>query len=248
MSDQTRTTVERFETPEAVAERAADLFAEAAGDAIRARGRFRVALAGGKTPAFFHQILATAPWAGLVPWASTHVFFGDERCVHECSPERNDLVAREVLFTVVNLPPENVHRIDTYHPDGAAMYERELRHCFAAGPAEIPSFDLLFLGVGPDGHTASLFPGRPELEEEGRLVVKVAGAPLPPPNRVTMTFPLLNRARLVVFLATGDNKADVVARAVAGDRDLPAARIAPVEGRLVWLLDAGAASRLDHRH
>ncbi len=242
MSDDARVTVERFETPEALAERAADLFAEAAAEACAARGRFRVALAGGRTPTHLHQLLGTPPWVDLVPWASTDLFFGDERCVHECSPERNDLVAREALFAVVDLPPENVHRIDTYRRDGAEAYEGVVRERFGAGPGEIPAFDLVFLGIGSDGHTASLFPGRPEVDEEERLVVKVVGAPQQPPDRITMTLPLLNRARLVVFLATGEKKAAVVARTVGGDRALPAARVAPAEGRLVWLLDAAAAS------
>ena len=240
MSDRAR--VERFETPEALAERGAELFVEAAAEAVAARGRFRVALAGGRTPTHLHQLLSTPPWVDLVRWRSTHVFFGDERCVHECSPERNDLVAREALFSVVDLPPENVHRIETVRPDAAETYERTVREAFGCGPGEVPAFDLVFLGIGPDGHTASLFPGRPELEEGERLVVKVEGAPVPPPRRITMTLPLLNRARSVVFLATGGEKAGIVARAVAGDPALPAARVAPVEGRLVWLLDAASAS------
>jgi 6-phosphogluconolactonase len=185
------------------------------------------------------------PWVDLVPWRSTHVFFGDERCVHECSPERNDLVAREALFSVVDLPPENVHRIETVRPDAADAYERAVRECFGGEPEGIPAFDLVFLGIGSDGHTASLFPGRPELEERHRLVVRVAGAPQPPPNRITMTLPLLNGARSVLFLATGEKKASIVARALAGDPALPAARVAPAEGKVVWLLDAAAASRIE---
>ena len=247
MSDEARearVTVERFGDPEALAGRGAELFAEAAAAACSARGRFRVALAGGRTPTHLHQLLGTPPWVDLVPWASTDVFFGDERCVHECSPERNDLVAREALFAVVDLPPENVHRIDTYRRDGAEAYERAVLERFAAGPGEVPAFDLVFLGIGSDGHTASLFPGRPEVEEKERLVVRVVGAPQPPPDRITMTLVLLNRARLVVFLATGEKKADVVARALAGDPSLPASRVAPAGGRVVWLLDADAASRI----
>ncbi len=244
MSDRSAVSVERFATLEALSGRGAALFAEAATEAVAARGRFRVALAGGRTPTLLHQDLASLPWADLVPWRSTHVFFGDERCVHECSPERNDLVAREALFTVVALPPENVHRIDTYRPDGAEAYETAIRECFGAGPEEVPSFDLVFLGVGPDGHTASLFPDHPGLDETLRLVVRVNGAPKPPPNRITMTLPLLNRARLVIFLATGPEKTAIVARAVSGDRSIPAGRVAPAGGRVVWLLDEVAASGL----
>ena len=245
MSDVSTISVERFATLEALAYRGAALFAEAAADAVAARGRFRVALAGGRTPTLLHQDLASLPWSDLVPWRSTHVFFGDERCVHECSPERNDLVAREALFTVVALPPENVHRINTYRADGAEAYERAIRKCFGAGPEEIPSFDLVFLGVGPDGHTASLFPNFPGLDETQRLVVRVNGAPKPPPNRITMTLPLLNRARLIVFLATSPEKTAIVARAVSGDRSIPAGRVAPAGGRVVWLLDEAAASGLE---
>lgn len=234
--------VERFGSPEALADRGAELFQKAAAEAVESRGRFRVALAGGRTPTLLHQLLSAPPWVDLVPWRQTHVFFGDERCVHECSPERNDLVAREALFGVVDLPPENVHRIETVRPDAAEAYERTVRDCFGPPASGVPAFDLVFLGIGSDGHTASLFPGRPELEERQRLVVKVAGAPQPPPNRITMTLPLLNRARLVVLLATGAKKAEIVARAVAGDPAVPAARVAPEEGRLVWLVDEEAAS------
>ena len=236
--------VERFGTPEALAERGAELFAEAAAGAVESRGRFRVALAGGRTPTLLHQLLSAPPWVDLVPWRATHVFFGDERCVHECSPERNDLVAREALFSVVDLPPENVHRIETVRPDAAEAYERTVRESFGPPESGTPVFDLVFLGIGSDGHTASLFPGRPELDEAERLVVKVVGAPQPPPNRITMTLPLLNRARLVVLLATGRKKAEIVARAVAGDPAVPAARVAPVKGRRVWLVDEEAASRI----
>jgi 6-phosphogluconolactonase len=236
--------VERFATPEALAERGAELFADAAAEAVAARGTFRVALAGGRTPTLLHQILAEPPWCDLIPWRQTHVFFGDERCVHECSPERNDLVAREALFSVVSLPPGNVHRIDTARRDGAEAYEAAIRDCFSASAGEIPSFDLVFLGLGPDGHTASLFPGFPGLDEASRLVVRVSGAPKPPPDRITMTLPLIDRSRLVVFLATGSEKTDVVSRAVAGDRTIPAGRVAPSLGRVVWLLDEEAAAGL----
>ena len=237
-----RIAVERLASPEAVAERGAAIFCEAAAAAAR-RGRFRVALAGGTTPSLLHRRLASSPWVDLVVWRTTHIYFGDERCVPECSPDRNDMAVRETLLSVAPVPPENVHRIEATAPDGAERYERLLIESFAVPAGEVPRFDLVFLGIGDDGHTASLFPGDAALESR-RLVVRVSGAPKPPPERITMTLRLFAHARLVVFLATGAGKARAVAKAVAGDPSLPAGRVAPLEGQVVWLLDAAAASGL----
>ena len=219
--------LQEFPTAEEMAVFAADLFSEAAAEAIAERGLFRVALAGGETPRRLHQVLAAPPYADLVAWNRTHVFFGDERCVPECSVERNDLAARVALLYHVPIPPENVHPIGAQGASAAESYEEDLRRHFRLRRGEVPRLDLLFLGVGPDGHTASLFPGRPEVDVTDRLAVRVDGAPKPPPGRVSLTLPVFAAARQAVFLVAGADKGDAVRRALEGDLSLPAARLRP---------------------
>ena len=224
--------LQEFPTAEEKAVFAADLFSEAAAEAIAERGLFRVALAGGATPRRLHEVLAAPPYADLIAWNRTHVFFGDERCVPECSVERNDLAARVALLYHVPIPPENVHPMGAQGASAAEWYEDELRRHFRLRRSELPRLDLVFLGLGPDGHTASLFPGRPEADVTDRLAVRVEGAPKPPPDRVTLTLPVLSAARQAVFLVAGGEKADALGRALEGDPSLPAARIRPA----LWLV------------
>lgn len=223
--------LEEFGSAEAVASRAAEIFAESAAEAMVARGRFRVALAGGTTSRRLHEILGEPSRAALVAWQHVHVFFGDERCVPEGSPERNDRAAGEALLSRVPIPPGNVHRVEAERPDADIRYERDLSRHFRLRPGAVPRLDLVLLGVGEDGHTASLFPGRPEVEVTDRLVVRVVGAPKPPPDRVTLTLPVLRAARLALFLVVGAAKAAVARRALAGDPSLPASRVRPA----LWL-------------
>ena len=226
--------LEELPSAEELAVFAADLFSETAAESIAERGLFRVALAGGATPSRLHEVLAASPYADLVAWNRTHVFFGDERCVPERSLERNDGAAREALLDRVPIPPENVHRIDAQKASAAESYEEDLRRHFRLRRGELPRFDLVFLGLGPDGHTASLFPGRPEVEVKDRLAVRVEGAPKPPPDRVTLTLPVLSAARQAVFLVAGGGKADALRRALEGDPALPASRVRPA----LWLVSA----------
>ncbi len=233
-----------FSNPAALADAAADLFVASAAASCRERGSFRVALAGGTTPAEMHRRLGQAPRRDQVDWTKTFVFFGDERCVPPGDAQRNDRAADETLLSRVPLPSGSVFRVDTETVDAAARYEAAIRQAFGVWGREVPRFDLIVLGVGPDGHTASLFPGHPALEETEHIVVKIGNSPKPPPERVTFTLPLLNAARAVLFLAAGAEKSGVVARAVRGDPALPSGRVRPESGRLVWLLDENAASEM----
>ena len=225
----------------ALAEGTAELFALRAAEAVEERGRFRAALAGGTTPLAAYRRLAASPWADLVPWASVELFFGDERCVGECDCERNDAAVREALLLHVPVPPENVHPVPSLEADGAGRYERLLRERFASLAPAVPVFDLVLLGLGEDGHTASLFPGHPAALEAERLVVRVDGAPKPPPSRVTFTLPLLNAARTVVFVVSGRNKREALGRVLSGDRSLPAACVDPPVGERLFFLDRAVA-------
>lgn len=241
-----------FETPEALAEGAARLFVDTARVAIEKHGRFFVCLSGGTTPAALHRRLADEH-AGDVDWSRVEVFFGDERCVPGDHPDRNDRAAYESLLSCVPIPPPSIHAIDAVAPDGADRYEATLRDVFSryaprgSERRRWPRFDLVLLGIGADGHTASLFPGSPLLHQTERLVLRIDDAPKPPASRVTLTFPVINAANCVAFLATGEEKADAARRAAAGDLSLPAARVKPWVGRLVWLLDRGAGSWVDTR-
>ena len=214
--------------------------------AVSLRGRFTLALSGGHTPQGLHALLADPeePFRDRIAWAATEVFFGDERCVGPDHPESNYGSARASLFARVPLPPANVHRLrgEDDPAAAAAAYEAELRRSV---PSErgVPRLDLVLLGLGRDGHTASLFPGTAALAEETRLVV-ANEVPQVGGFRLTFTFPLLCAARAVAFLVAGEDKAAPVANVLEGHGDLPAARVRPADGDLAWFLDEAAASRL----
>ena len=232
-----------FGTADDVADAAAFLFVNLAAQAVAARGKFFVSLTGGTTPLACYRLLAAPPIASKVTWDATQVFFGDERCVPAGHPDRNDEAAFDTLLRNVPIPPRNVHRVPVDEPDGAERYESDVRGAFSAfSPSSskgIPRFDLVLLGLGQDGHTASLFPGHSSLEETQRLVLRVDDSPKPPPSRVTFTLPLLNGARHVALLVTGRDKAPALARVLTGDEALPAARLNP-DGTLSILADSAA--------
>ena len=236
-----KTQVTVFPSSAALAEGVAELFALRAVEAVEERGRFHAALSGGTTPLAAYRRLAAAPWADLVPWCSVELWFGDERCVGECDGERNDAAAREALLLHVPAPPENVHPVASLAPDGAARYEALLRERLSSPAPAVPVLDLVLLGLGEDGHTASLFPGLAALGETERLVVRVDGAPKPPPSRVTFTLPLLNAARCAAFVVSGRGKSAALARVLSGDRALPAACVDPPFGERLFFLDRAAA-------
>ena len=215
--------------------------------AIEANGRFLLVLSGGATPKTLYGSLA----AKDLDWSKVHVFFGDERCVSPDRQESNYKMAQESMLLRLKIPPENVHRIQGEMESAeaaAAQYEEEIRK--ATGPGEEPPrFDLVLLGLGIEGHTASLFPGCSALEEKDRWVAATYVAKLSR-TRITMTLPLLNRAALVIFLVAGDEKAEAARRAIEGallSPEVPARRIDPTGGRVLWLLDRLAAMRLTAR-
>lgn len=200
--------------------------------------RCRIALSGGHTPRATYQHLAARP----VPWGRLEVFFGDERCVPPDVEGSNYKMAKEALFDAVAIPEEQIHRIQgELSPDDAAeAAAHDLVDVFGEG---IPSFDLILLGMGPDGHTASLFPGSSELEESGHLTVPVHRPELPQPWRVSLTLPVLNAAKRVLFLIDGADKAPMLPRALERDQELPSGRIAPA-GELHFLVTEVAAAQI----
>lgn len=234
-----------FAEPGALFADAAAAFAEVVEEAVAARGRAAVALSGGETPRALYRLLAAEPFLHRLPWPRIHAFWGDERGVPPDHAESNFRLARETLFDHVPLPPENVHRIrgEISATAAAQEYEAELQRFFA-GEAP-PRFDVVWLGLGRDGHTASLFPGSAALAETRRLAVAVPGpSPLLSP-RVTLTLPVINRARHLFFLVLGADKSAVLAEVLAGvpqARNLPAERVRPEAGELVFWMDRAAAS------
>jgi 6-phosphogluconolactonase len=235
--------------PGELADLAALAIVDAAAEAVKARGRFMISLAGGSTPRATYERLAQSPLREKMPWAETWIFFGDERGVGPEHPESNFRMANAALISKVPVPPTQVFRIQGEAGDpeaAAATYAKTLGEVFGGRRSELPRFDLVLLGLGVDGHTASLFPGSPALKEVFRHVAAVHAGAASIPQRFTMTFPVINAAATVMFLAAGAEKAKVV-KAVLGDpaSALPAAMARPVDGRLVWLLDKGAASLLN---
>jgi 6-phosphogluconolactonase len=234
-----------FPDPPALAREAAQRFTDLAQEAVASRGRFSVALSGGSTPGALYRLLAEDPYRGQVPWRQVHLFWGDERCVPPDDPGSNFRLASEALIDRVPIPADNVHRVPgELEPEAAARaYERDLTDYFC-GPRT--RFDLVLLGVGGDGHTASLFPGSAALQETGRLALAAeAHYEGRPASRVTLSLPAINSARHGWFLVTGSAKAGIVQAVLEGEAtDLPAWQIRPTAGALTWLLDAAAASHL----
>ena len=231
----------------------ADEFRGRALEAVAAGGAFRVVLSGGSTPRSLFSLLAGEPYRAQLPWDAIHFFWGDERPVPPDHPDSNYGMARETLLSRVPVPPANVHRIPGEEEDAgaaAAAYERTLKGFFRLTGEERPRFDLVYLGLGPDGHTASLFPGTKALHEERRLVVANWIGKLYT-HRITLTAPVLNAAALVVFLVAGADKAVPLKAVLEGPREpdqLPAQLVRPEGGRLVWLVDRSAAARLGSGH
>ncbi len=228
---------------------AADLVFERASRAVAAAGVFRIALSGGTTPGALYARLAEDARYRALPWDRTEVFWGDERHVGPDDPDSNYRLARDTLLSRVPVDPTRVHRVRAENPDArraAADYESTLQLVFGFAPGEWPRFDLMLLGLGGDGHTASLFPGSAALDERKRLVVAPWVEKLRA-YRITMTLPVFNHAAHVMFLAAGPGKAAAVAAALDPPRDAtppPAALVRPLEGELTWILDRDAARLL----
>ena len=235
-----------------LAAQAADLFVRATQDAIRARGRAMVALAGGSTPQMTYVLLTQPARRSRIDWAHTYLFFGDERFVPPDDPSSNFAMVQRTLLAPVSLPPGHAFPVPTQLETAAAAaaaYAAMLTKAFGMGDSrDPPRFDLILLGLGEDGHTVSLFPGAAALGVADRWVVASPPGTLPPPvERITLTFPVLNAAREIEFLVSGQSKAEALHGVLEGRpnrEQLPAARIRPVDGTLIWLVDEAAASRL----
>ncbi len=234
-------TVRRFATAADLAAAAAAHFCLAASEAVAARGRFCVVLSGGRTPVVLYRALREPPWVGTVPWQACHVFFSDERCVPPHDSASNFGLAQRELLSRVPIPPGQICRAPTETGEArevAEAWEQALRAFFGADTA-FPEFDLAVLGIGADGHTASLFPGDRALDAGPRWVQPVGPRGAPAVARVTLTLPVLNHARSVVFIAAGADKVAAIKAIEAQDAaEFPAARVQPRDGAL-WLYSEG---------
>ncbi len=240
----TSTYLRVFKDLEELSAAAADAFAEAARRAVRERGRFSVALAGGGTPRILYRRLA-ADFRDSIPWSGVHLFWSDERFVPSDDADSNYRMVRDSLLDRVPVPEGNVHRPETEHDDPeecARRYESALRSFFHPEP---PRFDWMLLGLGEDGHVAALVPGSPALDVSARRVVVVRESPKPPRTRLTMTLPLINESREIHFLVSGREKHAVLFDVLRGSENgLPARRVRPAEGSLHWWLDRRAGARI----
>jgi 6-phosphogluconolactonase len=237
-------------TPAEVAAAAAELFAASAAAAVEARGVARIAVSGGGTPKAMFALLAdkSAPYFARVPWAKLHLFWVDERCVPPMDAESNYRMTNEAMLSKVPLPAAHVHRMwGELEPEVAASrYEALLRTEFRLEGAQMPAFDLVLLGMGDDGHTASLFPHTEALDELGRLVA-ANHVPQKDTWRITLTWPVINRGLEVAFLIEGAAKAEVLREVLLGPYDpeaKPSQLIRPASGKLTMLLDKAAAAKL----
>jgi 6-phosphogluconolactonase len=240
--------VRRVTAPQDLFQAAAEEVIRSATDAIGQRGRFSIALSGGSTPRNLYTLIAANASASL-PWTKIFFFWGDERHVPPTDAESNFRMAEETLLSKVPVPASNIFRVPTENSDATAVaeaYEQTLRKFFAPAPGKFPRFDLILLGMGPDGHTASLFPETAALQEKSRFVVANWVEKLQT-SRITLTLPVLNAARRVAFLVSGADKAAVLREVLEGNapgEKYPSKLVRPTDGKLIWFVDRAAASEL----
>jgi 6-phosphogluconolactonase len=235
-------------TPQELFAAAAEEVIRAATDAVAQRGRFTIALSGGSTPKSLFNLLATNART-VLPWDRMFFFWGDERHVPPTDPESNYRMAEETMLSKIPVAAGNVFRIAAENPDAAAAaesYEKTLQKFFALQSGGFPRFDLILLGMGPDGHTASLFPGSAGLQEKSRLVI-ANWVDKFKTHRLTFTLPVLNAAACVAFLVSGTDKAPALHAVLESDapgEQYPSKLVRPSDGKLIWLIDRAAASQL----
>jgi 6-phosphogluconolactonase len=231
---------------ERLAEKGAELMCNTAKEAVARKDSFAVAVSGGSTPRAMHRLLSQEPYLADMPWQKTHFFWVDERMVPFDHPDSNYGAAQKDLMSMIPIPADQVHPMPAMMrpEEGADLYQAKLKTFFQDLGSLDPVFDLIILGIGTDGHTASLFPGQPSNQEPDRWVLSVKGGK-PDVFRLTLTYAVLNSARHILFLVSGDTKAAVV-KTLIEDRhaQLPAAKIQPLNGKMTWLLDQKAASLL----
>ena len=235
-----------FDNLESLSRAATELFIETSAQAIFGRGRFLFALSGGGTPTESYKLLAQSPYKEQVDWPRVNVFWGDERCVPIEDSENNYRQAHDVLLGYVPIPLENIHRVESsLEPIEAAKDYALVLKRFASPPLDWPRFDLVLLGMGEDGHTASLFPGS-EVNVSTPTMAVTAQYQDRPANRVTLTPLVFNSARRIVFLVSGESKAQTLASVLYGGyhpEQLPAQRIRPTDGEIIWMVDKLAAKQ-----
>ena len=235
-------------TPQELFAAAAEEVIHAADEAVKARGKFTLALSGGSTPKALYNLLATNARTAL-PWDRMYFFWGDERHVPPNDPDSNYRMVSEAMLSKVPVPPANVFRVEAENPDAsaaAAAYDQTLRKFFQLDASGVPRFDLILLGMGPDGHTASLFPGTEGLKEKSRLVIANWVEKLKT-HRLSFTLPVLNAAHTVAFLVSGTDKAPALNAVLEGNEpgeQYPSKLVQPKDGKLVWFMDRAAASGL----
>jgi 6-phosphogluconolactonase len=245
--------IQIFRNPSELARALAAHVLRVAVDAAAARGRFTLALSGGSAMSLLAEGVLSSASGPPVDGSAWQVFWADERCVPKTSTDSNSASARWALLAQVPIPAGQIHAVDGTlgPPEAARDYEVRLARSFRLAEGEWPRFDLILLGVGTDGHTASLFPGQSTVDEAKRWVIPVFHAPKPPPERVTMTLPVINRARQVCFVAVGGDKAPVLARILrrqmAAGPSLPAERVRLSDGEVHWFIDEEAAGALQRK-
>lgn len=235
-----------FKDTSYLSQRAAELFVDAAQEAVQKNGRFTVALTGGSSPKQLYQLLAKAPFKDQVPWEQTFIFWGDERWVPLTDDRSNAKMAKELLLDKVPVPQEQIYPMwEDMEPEAYAQkYEQLLKDHFKDQP---PAFDLILLGMGDDGHTASLFPGTEVLQEQSRWV-QAYYLESQAMHRITLTAPLINQAKRILFMTFGDNKAPALHEVLEGENNpekYPSQLIKPQQGEIYWYVDDKAASRLE---
>ena len=241
------------EDQQAMSRTAADLFLERADAVLKTRAFCSVVLSGGSTPKELYSLIASAPdIKDNIEWEKVHFFWGDERHVPPDHPQSNFRMAHDAMLSELALPPENIHRIPSEDAEAhraARRYEHELTYFFQLKNDQYPRFDLIWLGLGADGHTASLFPQSAALTEQRHFVTANRVEKLQS-HRITMTLPVLNHARCIIFLVSGAGKAEALKQVLKGGdraRQLPAGLIQPLNGKIYWIIDRAAASKLSQK-
>jgi 6-phosphogluconolactonase len=237
-----------FQDTNALSQAAAELFVQTARESVDKNGRFTVALTGGSSPVQLYHLLTHSPYVEQVPWAQTYIFWGDERWVPLTDERSNAKMAMDAFLNQVPVPKDQIYPMwgEGEPEEFAHQYEKLLQQHFHQ---QVPQFDLILLGMGDDGHTASLFPGTPVLNETSRWVLAYYLTPQSM-YRVTLTAPLINQARKIVFLTFGPNKANALYEVLEGNRNpeqYPSQLIQPQQGEVRWLVDEAAASRLTRK-
>lgn len=238
----------KLNNAEQVAEEAARRWVQIAQEAVSERGAFRIMLSGGNTPRLLYQLMASDSWRDQVPWEQTYVFWGDERRVPPSHPESAYRMARETLLDHVPVPDDHIFRLQGEGLESSVIrdYENKLRRHFQLKQGQWPRFDLVLLGLGADGHIASIFPGTRAVSDLSNTIV-VGAVPGLNAERVTVTLPVFNQARHVIFLVVGAEKADAMFGSLEGPLQpstYPAQAVKPVDGTVTWLVDKAAAARI----